>query len=364
MTFLTDISDEEWRKEFYKIDRGGSGGGNGWISFREFIQYCCRAIVSPEEYCRNGGVRKQEKEVHVPHVPSEPKQIEFEGALKHEIKSTVPSAVVKKRKPSIANCNKNFDTKPDAKSSTPQCGSKKKIKAPTFIKNVFKKKKRITKKKKGAKISPKDSEKAVTATSNTIGTSKACPISVVEKSESIAPESTTPKVPEVQIRKNITELNIEATNARIREGNDNENETTKDYFAETRRKLDVLAIEREEEEEKEKLLKEYVRPMYRPRSAADVHGVVQSFQAWVQSEKNMNLKSKSWVDPDISFDDDEEAVAGFGIAGVDVVSFEYDMEGVLAENMANKKYKYRTKQRGKLWEPKYTKKKYVESKMS
>ena len=51
VTFLREVTEESWTKEFHRIDNDDVK--DGWISFLEFARYASHKIISPEEYIEN-----------------------------------------------------------------------------------------------------------------------------------------------------------------------------------------------------------------------------------------------------------------------------------------------------------------------
>jgi hypothetical protein len=103
-----------------------------------------------------------------------------------------------------------------------------------------------------------------------------------------------------------------------------------------------------------------VRPLYRPRSAAEIIVDVAEYKAWVDNTVAQETTCKSWVASDSAedcfCDEVQEPIPGFGISGVNMVTFTYDMDDTNAESEAHTKYIRRKKNsRRMIWEPKYKK---------
>jgi hypothetical protein len=337
-----------WKEEFSKIDSGKSEeGGNGWISFREFAHYCCKHIVTPEVYCKDVGIVQQAEEVYVPPPKPEPKQIEFAGAIQHEILISVPSATVLRKKTNVSKSkNKN-------KIGIP-AKSKSKNEVQEYTKEIIKtgknNRKDLTtsepqqqlvarpKKKKGAK-------KKVAKTK-----SRHLESNILILSESCPTLSSPPDASKITV-------NDEAPD--ITDAMDEQSSPIEKTC------IDIVTLEKKEEDARAKMLAEYVRPMYRARSTADIHCQEDDFHAWVDHKTATTAAAEtkcctSWI-PERGIDAfacEREPFSGFGITGVDMVSFTYEMDEVNAEATVHKKYLHRRKPKGNLWEPKYSKRKY------
>jgi hypothetical protein len=348
--FTKEITDEEWKEEFYKIDSGGrNDGGNGWISFREFANYCCKAVATPEVYSKAGGVRKQADEKYVGPAKPELKQIDFGGAIHHAITATVPSATVRK---SSAVCSKVSPVKSTRgnkkKTSTSKSGNnpkskhkKREVHAQNNLQEPkIVKKKIVNRKKGGKKLLNRHSESSPALSNEPLENAG---ITVICESENV----------------DITDDLDDGNQDQVDLDRDIMDDAMDEYSSPIAIKgiVDVVACERKEEEDRETALEEYVRPLYRPRSAAELQQDVSEHRAWVDNTALTKSTPKSWISTDADADAfalDREPIPGFGIPGVDMVTFAYDMNQVHADATVHKKYLFRRRVKGKkLWQPKH-----------
>jgi hypothetical protein len=131
---------------------------------------------------------------------------------------------------------------------------------------------------------------------------------------------------------------------------------------ETKVIIDIVALEKQEATDRQRAIEEYVRPLYRSRSAADIHQDVSEYRTWVDNATLTEASCKSWIpstaDAFAVTVKNNEPVSGFGITGIDLVTFAYDMDEAHAEATVNKKYLYRRKPKGNLWQPKHSKSRF------
>ena len=387
--FTREISDEEWRNEFHKIDSGGNEGGNGWISFREFAIYCCNSIVSPEIYCSACGIEKPGDAAYIAPAKPELKQIEFDSAIVNDIKPLVSSS--NHRKISTMSCKSILN-----KSS----GDKKKKSKHKVFKNSSMDTRKSMKEQDVGKTnidSDKDAEEAATESTKILDIEKRKNDknngNFSEKNSSIKKSKKPKNRKQVANQKKNLFKKVNKKNATVTqkprgkerdkprkkndkpgacfgdrltsvtmESDDLDLSDTNNYAVEninvraTKSVVNIAAVEKEEEENRRKALESYVRPMYRPRSTGQIHQEIKEYKVWVSDDAIEKVSHNSWISQDSR--EDKKNTCGFGIHGVDEVSFQYDMVQVNEEAIEHKKYLIRKKPRGKLWDPKNPKRKY------
>mmetsp|Transcript_24817 Transcript_24817/g.42011 ORF Transcript_24817/g.42011 Transcript_24817/m.42011 type:complete len:536 (+) Transcript_24817:197-1804(+) len=362
--FTQEITDEEWISEFKKIDSGKTADSEGWISFREFATYCCRSIITPEAYAKEVRRRKkfapeigEKANSERPHLttstipglcypesadspsstaasPSTPSSRKTASSIQAKNKSKIRVVVSKSQ-------SKIFESEailPAAKMSTQRI----KLKAATYVQKPFRK--RVKKKKKGDKNTSSTPE-LPNASMNLVTSSRTDQAGM----ECTRIHADGPKVVMID--------DVDECSSPI--DKDELKQKAKVYTG-----VDVIAEEKKDEEEMDKARHSFVRPLYRPRSAAQIVMDVNEFKSWVDNKALQENKCKKWVPSkttdDISRDGDlinRVRIPGFGINGVDMVTFTYDMDEARAEEEAHKKYLFRREYYEQdLWEPKYKKK--------
>ena len=350
ITFIKEITDEEWKEEFKNIDSGSREGGNGWISFREFATYCCTAITTPEEYAKAAGVSMPDEVMYKGPRKSLQKQIEFRGAIQHHVAAMVPSATVRR------SSTNSFKSR-----SNSVLGSKMKVKKQTDKLTTTKEKKR---KETSSGSKKPDIPRQVPLKKKSMK-KRSLKTSVIMHSES----SPTLSIQPVHCDKNILPMSDDDFNS---------NHSTPaidpppplsvdNTMDECSSPIDVIPIstivasEKKREENSERIPPR-PRPLYRPPSAGDIHRQVCEYRTWVDNAALPGANCKNWV----ATDDDAEAfaltdhvkdtetmVAGFGIHGIDRVAFAYNMDETHAEATEHKKYLTRRKPKEKLWQPRH-----------
>jgi hypothetical protein len=347
VSFTKEISIDQWMKEFHKIDSGANDDSEGWISFREFANYCCRTIITPEAYSREVRKRTQVGAAATCHItaviPTADMMTSSETATDENIGAT---SLKPKNKPEMKVTSLKPKSKPETKETSHHTSYSQKLKTKdaTYVQKV----KKIARKKQLKKKATKKFISPPTKLSN-----EPLKIPTIITTPGTDPSANS-EHPQAEIDRVIMNDEMDECSSPI------EMNLKKCKVSFIDKIVDVIALEKKEEEDSRKAREEYVRPLYRPRSAAEIIVDVAEYKAWVDNTVAQETTCKSWVASDSAedcfCDEVQEPIPGFGISGVNMVTFTYDMDDTNAESEAHTKYIRRKKNsRRMIWEPKYKK---------